>query len=92
VKTLIDTVTILVIIPTLNEQWGLGPTIMEINHYLENPLVLVVDGHSIDSTRTVAKSLGAEVIFQKGSGKGDAIATALEKCKGMLISHTLQLI
>ena len=86
-KTLIDPKTILVIIPTLNEQWGLGPTIKEINHYLENPSVLVVDGRSIDSTTTVAKSLGAEVIFQKGLGKGDAIATALEKCKGKEIEY-----
>ena len=86
-KTPIDPKTIIVIIPTLNEQWGLGPTIEEINHYLENSVVLVVDGGSIDSTTTVAKSLGADVIFQKGLGKGDAIATALEKCQGKGIEY-----
>jgi glycosyltransferase involved in cell wall biosynthesis len=77
----IDPKSILVIIPTLNEEWGLAPTIMEINNYLQKSSILVVDGRSTDSTIKVATSLGAEVIFQKGSGKGDAIATALEKCR-----------
>ena len=86
-KTRVDTKTILVIIPTLNEQWGLGPTITEINYYLDNPLILVVDGRSTDSTTTVAKSLDAEVIFQKMVGKGDAIATAIEKVKGKEIEY-----
>jgi dolichol-phosphate mannosyltransferase len=76
-----DAPSIVVVIPTLNEEWGLRPTINEINTYLEKPLILVVDGRSIDSTIKVAKELGAKVVFQTGLGKGDAIATALEHLK-----------
>jgi glycosyltransferase involved in cell wall biosynthesis len=65
-KNRTDPQSIVVLIPTLNEEWGLGPTIKEINHYLKESLILVVDGRSTDSTTEVAKSLGASVVFQKG--------------------------
>ena len=78
----IDLQSIVVLIPTLNEEWGLGPTIKEIQNYLKESLILVVDGRSTDSTTKVAKSLGASVIFQKGLGKGDAVATAIDYLKG----------
>ena len=80
-KNRTDPQSILVLIPTLNEEWGLGPTIKEINHYLKESLILVVDGRSTDSTTKVAKLFGASVIFQKGLGKGDAIATAIQYLK-----------
>ena len=81
-KNKIDLQSIVVLIPTLNEEWGLGPTIKEIQNYLTESLILVVDGRSTDSTTKVAKSLGASVIFQKGLGKGDAVATAIDYLKG----------
>ena len=77
----IDPKSIIVVIPTLNEEWGLGPTIKEINHYLPEVQILVVDARSTDSTTDVANSLGAKVILQKSLGKGDAIATAIDFCK-----------
>ena len=86
-KTLADPHSIIVLIPTLNEEWGLGPTIKEIHHYLKDSLILVVDGRSIDSTTDVAKSLGASVVYQKGLGKGDAIATAIEHLKGEKLEY-----
>ena len=79
--------SVLVIIPTLNEEWGLDPTIKEIKHYLQKTSILVVDGRSIDSTIKVAKSLGAKVILQKGSGKGDAIAIAIQNCKEQKVEY-----
>jgi dolichol-phosphate mannosyltransferase len=39
---------------------------------------LVVDGRSTDRTAEIAENLGAEVVFQDGSGKGYALAKALE--------------
>jgi dolichol-phosphate mannosyltransferase len=39
---------------------------------------LVVDGNSVDKTAEVAKSLGAEIVFQDGRDKGDAFAKAIE--------------
>jgi len=68
----------LVIIAALNEEKGLGPTLTEIYHSLGKPRCLVVDGRSTDATVMVAEKLGAQVLFQKSLGKGDAIATAIK--------------
>jgi len=77
----------LVIVATLNEETGLGPTLTEINSSLENPLCLVVDGRSTDSTVKVAMECGAQTLFQKGEGKGDAIATALGHTRGLRVKY-----
>ena len=88
-KSITDSSPIVVVIPTLNEEWGLGPTIKEINHYLQKPPILVVDGRSKDTTIQVAENLGAKVIFQKGLGKGDAIAAAIENFKGKELKYLI---
>ena len=67
-----------VIIAALNEEEGIGPTIAELKEYLYEAEILVVDGNSLDKTAEKAKSLGAEIIFQDGTGKGDAFAKAIE--------------
>jgi len=73
----------LVIVAALNEEEGIGPTLDEIHDFVERPYCLVVDGKSTDATVEVAESRGARVILQKGSGKGDAIATAIEYAKSV---------
>ena len=65
-----------VIIPTLNEEEGIAPTLRELREVLEDPYYLVVDGGSVDGTVEVAKELGAEVVVQEGRGKGRAVAQA----------------
>ncbi|MDH5771131.1 MAG: glycosyltransferase family 2 protein [Candidatus Bathyarchaeota archaeon] len=70
--------SVLVIVATLNEEEGIGPTLAELRDVLEDPMFLVVDGNSTDRTVEVAKEMGAEVLFQKGTGKGDAIAHAIK--------------
>ena len=77
----------LVIVATLNEEAGVGPTLTEINESLENPLCLVVDGRSTDRTVEVAQQCGAQTLFQKGIGKGDAIATGLNHTKGLNVKY-----
>lgn len=67
-----------VIIAALNEEEGIGLTISELNLYLKDPRILVVDGKSCDRTVEVAKNMGAEIATQEGIGKGDAIAKAVE--------------
>ena len=67
-----------VIIAALNEEEGIGPTIVELKAKLASPRVLVVDGRSTDRTVEIAKGLGADVVFQDGLGKGDAIAKAIK--------------
>lgn len=67
-----------IIIAALNEQEGIGPTITELQEYLQNPKILVVDGWSTDRTVEFAKNVGAEIAFQDGKGKGDAYAKAIQ--------------
>ncbi|MGA2683276.1 MAG: glycosyltransferase family 2 protein [Candidatus Bathyarchaeia archaeon] len=67
-----------VVIAALNEEEGIGLTISELIKTLKDPRILVVDGRSTDRTVEVAKSMGAEIVFQDGLGKGDALAKAIE--------------
>jgi len=73
--------SILAVVPSLNEEWGVGPTIAELRRYLGKPWILIVDGWSFDKTVKIAKDMGADVIFQQGNGKGDAIAEAIRYVK-----------
>ena len=66
------------VVAALNEESGIGPTLTEFLGKVNTPHVLVVDGHSIDRTVEIAKNLGADVAFQDGIGKGNAIAKALQ--------------
>jgi len=70
--------SVLVLIAALNEEEGIGPTLAELREVLVNVRFLVVDGNSTDRTAEVARKMGAEVLFQESSGKGDAIAQAIK--------------
>jgi len=72
-----SSIPITVIIAALNEEEGIGPTIEDLNKALEDPTYLVVDGNSVDRTVEIARKMGADVIFQKGTGKGQALAQAI---------------
>lgn len=69
--------SVLVIVAALNEEEGIGPSLAELREVLEDPRYLVVDGNSVDRTVEIAREMGAEVLFQEGSGKGQAIAQAI---------------
>lgn len=62
-----------VVIATLNEEEGIGPTIGELQRVLDNPYLVIVDGNSVDRTIEIAKNMGADVLLQEGTGKGDAM-------------------
>ena len=66
-----------VVLAAFNEEEGIAPTICELKEVLCEPHLVVVDGKSSDRTSQLAKDLGAEVILQKGKGKGDAISQGL---------------
>jgi glycosyltransferase involved in cell wall biosynthesis len=66
------------VVAALNEEHGIGLTLTELLDNLPTSHILVVDGHSIDRTVEIAKNLGANIAFQDGVGKGNAIAKALE--------------
>lgn len=65
--------SISVVIATLNEEDGIGPTISELQQVLGKPYLVVVDGSSVDRTMEIAKNMGADVLLQEGKGKGDAM-------------------
>lgn len=69
----------LVVVATLDEEKGIGPTLAELRRVLNEPRFLVIDGNSADRTARIAKEMGAEVLLQKGTGKGDAIAQAIRE-------------
>jgi glycosyltransferase involved in cell wall biosynthesis len=77
-----------VIIAALNEEEGIGPTITEMKGSLSGARILVVDGRSIDRTVEVAKNLGVDIVFQNSSGKGDALAKAVE-CADLAVDYVV---
>jgi dolichol-phosphate mannosyltransferase len=68
--------TVTVVIPTRNEEGLIGEIVDSVRPYGE---VLVVDGHSTDRTRDIAKEHGARVVLDGGKGKGQAIRQALRE-------------
>ncbi len=65
------------IVAALNEEQGIGATLEEYKHIIGSSNILVVDGNSKDRTVKIAKDCGANIAFQDGIGKGDAIATGI---------------
>lgn len=79
-----------VVIPTLNEEQGIGPTLQGIprealgqaGYDLE---IVVVDGNSRDRTREIAEGMGARVVNEPRKGYGRAYKTGFEKARGDII-------
>jgi len=67
---------IVVVIPTLNEENGIGWVLERIHETLsklgKNYHIIVVDGGSQDKTVEISRRKGAEVLMQNGQGYGDA--------------------
>lgn len=66
-----------ILIPTKNEEDGIGWVIEEFQKLGYNN-IFVIDGHSTDRTREIAKKKGANVVLQTGKGKGQAVAEAFK--------------
>ena len=74
----LTTSAVQLVIAALNEEEGIGLTIAEMKDILGEISVLVIDGKSTDKTVELARNMGAQVIYQDGTGKGDALAKALQ--------------
>ena len=79
-----------VILPTINEEKGIGPTIDSINkEYFKkkkwNLEIVIVDGNSKDKTREIAEAKGAKIIIEKRKGYGRAYKTGLSQLNGDII-------
>ena len=68
---------IAIVIPTLNERDAVGNMLDGVKNVMEgyDYRMLVVDGHSVDGTDEIAREKGAEVIYQRGRGYGEALKT-----------------
>jgi dolichol-phosphate hexosyltransferase len=65
-----------VVIPTKNEEGLIGDIVDAVAPYADE--VFVIDGHSTDATREIAKAHGARVELDGGKGKGEALRRALD--------------
>lgn len=77
-------------IPTINEEKGIGKTLDMINkeYFKKNKWeleIIIVDGDSKDKTREIAKKKGAKIILEKRKGYGRAYKTGLPKATGDII-------
>jgi len=78
------------VIPTLNEEEGIGITIDSIpDEELKKRGweydILVIDGNSKDRTRDIARKKGAKVVIEGRKGYGRAYKTGLAKADGEII-------
>lgn len=81
---------ITIVIPTLNEEKGIGKTIDMIDReYFRKKgwdlEIIVVDGNSTDRTREIAEKRGARVIIEPRKGYGRAYKTGLKEANGDII-------
>jgi len=79
-----------IILPTLNEEKGIGKTIDSIDKdYFKKKgweiEIIVVDGNSKDKTREIAEKKGAKIIIEPRKGYGRAYKTGLAKAEGDII-------
>jgi glycosyltransferase involved in cell wall biosynthesis len=72
-----------VIIPARNESVTIKEVINGVKPFADE--VLVVDGHSTDTTREVAESMGTRVVLDKGKGKGDGLRVGIRKATGDIL-------
>lgn len=62
----------------------------EMQHHLKDAGFLVVDGNSNFETVDIATTLGADFVFQRGKGKGDALRCSISSidsdCKYVVLT------
>lgn len=83
-------VLVTILIPTLNEEEGIGPTLDAVDRdaFKERGWeleFLIVDGDSKDRTRDEAKARGARVVIEKRRGYGRAYKTGFHEARGDVI-------
>lgn len=72
---------LLVILPALNEELAIPPTLKKITECCPGAEVVVIDNGSIDNTASVAESLGAKVLIEPQKGKGFAVRRGFASIK-----------
>lgn len=75
--------SISIIVPARNEAEGIGNIIRELQQFSND--IIVVDGHSQDGTREIARNRGAKVILDNRRGKGDALRVGIRQAQGDIL-------
>jgi len=77
-----------VIVAVRNGERYLGQALASIRDQKHRPLeIVLVDGHSTDNTVAIARSFpDVSVLFQRGSGVGDAYNTGIAAARGPLVA------
>jgi dolichol-phosphate mannosyltransferase len=78
-RTLMDA-GLTIVIAAKNEAQTVGEIVTHARRLADQ--VIVVDGHSTDDTRKIARCCGADTLSDGGRGKGDAIRTAIPYIRG----------
>jgi len=83
-------VKVSIILPTINEEKGIGPTIDAVKKEIFKQRgwdleFLIVDGKSTDNTQKIARNKGAKVIVEQRKGYGRAYKTGMPKATGDII-------
>jgi glycosyltransferase involved in cell wall biosynthesis len=78
-------VAISLIIPTLNEEANIPYILPQIPPWIDE--VILVDGHSVDQTVSIARELMPDirVVYQEGRGKGAALRSGFAAATGDII-------
>lgn len=79
-----------VLVPTLNEEGGIGPTLDAVDRQAFGKLgwhleLLVIDGNSKDRTREEAEKRGARVVIEPRKGYGRAYKRGFQEATGDII-------
>lgn len=72
-----------VVIPTKDEEESIEAVVCGVEPFADE--ILVVDGHSKDRTREIAKACGAKILLDNGKGKGLAVRLAIQEAQGDII-------
>ncbi len=80
---MLEDAKISVVIPAKNENTTIQEIISKVKPLVDE--VLVIDGHSTDSTREVAEQAGARVLLDNRKGKGDGIRVGIREVSGDVI-------
>lgn len=75
-----------IVIPTLDEEKNIAVAIREVKRVLSGHdyEIIVVDGHSGDSTVSIAKKMGARILYDD-YGKGSALIKGMHAASGSII-------
>ena len=71
------------VICALDEERSIGEVIQGCANHVDE--ILVIDGHSVDRTVTIASQLGAKVIVDQQKGKGAAIRESIQHVRSDIV-------